>query len=84
MPSTPCRVISFAPGNLFSVCPHGLLRGVSCEECGATLTDAEISYDLEFVRDVDGRRAVEDQDYRILERPVAMAHRISGRSPSNA
>lgn len=36
MPSTPCRVIRFAPGDLFSVCPHGLLRGASCEEYGAS------------------------------------------------
>ncbi len=44
------------------------------------LTDAEITYDLEFVHDDDGRVAVEDQDYRILERPAAMAHKISARN----
>ncbi len=44
------------------------------------LTDAEITYDLEFVHEEDGRAAVEDQDYRILERPRAMAHKISARN----
>jgi hypothetical protein len=43
------------------------------------LTDAEIDYDLEFVHDESGRQAVEDQDFRIVERPRAMAHKISGR-----
>src|SRR5665647_599641 len=43
------------------------------------LTDAEIEYDLEFVHDDSGRIAVEDEDYKILERPTAMAHKISGR-----
>jgi hypothetical protein len=46
------------------------------------LTDAEIDYDLAFVHDDDGRLAVEDQDFRILERPKAMAHKISGRTPT--
>lgn len=49
-----------------------------------TLTDAEIEYELEFVHDDNGRIAVEDEDYKILERPTAMAHKISGRSPTNA
>lgn len=48
------------------------------------LTDAEIEYDLEFVHDDSGRVAVEDEDYKILERPSAMAHKISGRAPTNA
>ncbi|CAN5903532.1 hypothetical protein BH11MYX3_BH11MYX3_24280 [soil metagenome] len=43
------------------------------------LTDAETTYDLEFVHE-DGRVAVADQDYRILERPIAMAHKISARN----
>jgi hypothetical protein len=50
----------------------------------AKLTDAEIEYELEFVHDESGRIAVEDEDYKILERPTAMAHKISGRSPTNA
>lgn len=50
----------------------------------AKLTDAEIEYELEFVHDDSGRIAVEDEDYKILERPTAMAHKISGRSPTNA
>jgi hypothetical protein len=44
------------------------------------LTDAEIDYELEFVREDDGRIAVADEDYRILERPKAMAHKISARN----
>ncbi len=48
------------------------------------LTDSEIEYTLTFVHDDDGRVAVENEDYRILERPAAMAHKISGRSPTNA
>lgn len=48
------------------------------------LTDAEIEYELDFVHDDSGRIAVEDEDYKILERPNAMAHKISGRSPTNA
>jgi len=49
-----------------------------------TLTDAEIEYDLVFVHEDDDRLAIEDEDYRILERPTAMAHKISGRSPTHA
>lgn len=48
------------------------------------LTDAEIEYDLVFVHEDDDRLAIEDEDYKILERPTAMAHKISGRSPSHA
>jgi len=44
------------------------------------LTDAEIEYELEFVHDEDGRVAIENQDYRILERPNGMAHKISARN----
>ncbi len=50
----------------------------------AKLTDAEIEYDLEFVHDENGRLAVEDEDYKILDRPTAMAHKISGRKITNA
>jgi hypothetical protein len=48
------------------------------------LTDAEIEYDLVFVHEDDDRLAIEDEDYKILERPTAMAHKISGRSPTHA
>ncbi len=44
------------------------------------LTDAEIEYDLTFVHDEDGRLAIQDEDYRILEQPTAMAHKISARN----
>ena len=49
-----------------------------------SVEDAEIEYDLEFVHEHDGRIAVLDQDYKLLERPKGMAHKISGRSGSNA
>jgi len=48
------------------------------------LTDAEIAYELTFIHEDSGRVAVEDEDYRIVERPTAMAHKISGRGPTNA
>jgi hypothetical protein len=48
-----------------------------------TLEDAEIEYDLTFVHEESERVAVEDQDYKILERPSAMAHRISGRAKTS-
>jgi hypothetical protein len=46
------------------------------------LTDAEIEYDLAFVHEDSGRIAVENEDYRVLERPNGMAHKISGRTPT--
>jgi hypothetical protein len=42
------------------------------------LLDEEIEYELEFVHD-DGRVAVLDQDYRIVERPRGMARKMSHR-----
>ena len=44
------------------------------------LEDAEISYELAFVHEESERIAVLDEDYRILELPPAMAHKISGRA----
>jgi hypothetical protein len=43
------------------------------------LLDDEIDYELEFVHE-DGRVAVLDQDYKILERPRAMARKMSHRN----
>jgi hypothetical protein len=48
------------------------------------LTDEEIAYELEFVRDDfgtadDARVATEDQDFRILDQPKAMAHKLTRR-----
>jgi hypothetical protein len=42
------------------------------------LLDEEIDYELEFVAE-DGRVAVLDQDYKIVERPRAMARKMSHR-----
>ena len=43
------------------------------------LLDEEIEYELEFVHD-DGRIAEPDQDYKIIERPRAMARKMSHRN----
>ena len=40
------------------------------------LTDAEVDYEIDFVHD-DGKSAVPDQDYRILERPRALAKKLA-------
>lgn len=41
--------------------------------------DAEIDYDLAFVTE-DGRHAVEDQDYKIVDRPRGAVHNLSKKS----
>jgi hypothetical protein len=41
--------------------------------------DAEIDYDIEFVTE-EGRVAVEDQDYKIVDRPRGMAHKLTRRN----
>jgi hypothetical protein len=45
------------------------------------LTDDEIDYDLEFITE-EGRIAVENEDYKILERPRGHAHNVSSRTAS--
>ena len=40
------------------------------------LTEAEVDYEVDFVHD-DGKNAVPDQDYRILERPRALAKKLA-------
>jgi hypothetical protein len=40
------------------------------------LDDAEVDYELEFVHD-DGRTATADRDYHVLERPRAVARKLS-------
>lgn len=47
------------------------------------LEDAEIEYDLAFIHEESERVAVEDEDYKIIERPSGMAHRISGRAKTS-
>lgn len=42
------------------------------------LLDEEVEYELEFVHE-DGRVAVPDQDYKIVERPRGMARKLSHR-----
>jgi len=42
------------------------------------VTDGEIQYDLEFITE-DGKVAVENEDYRILERPPGSIHKLSRR-----
>jgi hypothetical protein len=43
------------------------------------LEDQQVDYDLEFVHDDSGRIAVEDEDYKILERPRGWAHKLTKR-----
>lgn len=42
------------------------------------LLEEEVDYELAFVHD-DGRVAVPDQDYKLIERPRAMARKMSHR-----
>jgi len=44
------------------------------------LGDEEIAYDMVFIREDDGRLAVEGEDYEIRDRPRAMAHRLTHRN----
>lgn len=44
------------------------------------LEDEEIAYDLIFIREDDGRIAIEGEDYEIREHPRAMAHKLSRRN----
>jgi hypothetical protein len=44
------------------------------------IEDIEISYELTFIHDDTERVAVENEDYKILESPSAMYHKISGRA----
>ncbi len=43
------------------------------------LGDEEIAYELEFVHEEDGRVAVENEDYKITQRPRGMAHKLTRR-----
>jgi hypothetical protein len=43
------------------------------------LEDEEIAYEMIFLREDDGRVAVEGEDYEIRERPRAMAHKLTRR-----
>jgi hypothetical protein len=44
-----------------------------------TLTDEEIDYDLQFVHEDTGRTAIEHEDFKIVDRPRGMAHKLSKR-----
>jgi hypothetical protein len=41
------------------------------------LVDQDVDYELEFVHDESGRTAVEDTDFRIVERPRGVARKVS-------
>jgi hypothetical protein len=43
------------------------------------LEDEEIGYDMIFLREDDGRIAIEGEDYEIRERPRGMAHKLTRR-----
>lgn len=44
------------------------------------LEDEEIGYDMIFLREDDGRVAVEGEDYEIRDRPRGMAHKLTRRN----
>jgi hypothetical protein len=44
------------------------------------LLDEEIDYDLEFFHEENGRVAVENEDYKILDRPRGTVHKLSNRN----
>lgn len=48
------------------------------------IEDDEIDYELVFIADDDGHEAVEGEDYKILERPRAMAHKLSHRDSTRS
>jgi len=41
------------------------------------LDDQEIEYDLEFIHEDSGRIAIDNEDYKILERPRASLHKLT-------
>ena len=41
------------------------------------LVDQEVDYELEFVHDESGRIAVENTDFKVLERPRGFARKVS-------
>jgi hypothetical protein len=43
------------------------------------IEDEEIGYDMIFLREDDGRVAVEGEDYEVRERPRGMAHKLTRR-----
>jgi len=43
------------------------------------IDDEEIGYDMIFLREDDGRVAVEGEDYEVRERPRGMAHKLTRR-----
>ena len=45
------------------------------------MPDQEVEYDLEFVHDDTGQVAVEDRDYKIVDRPRGWARKLTHRRP---
>jgi hypothetical protein len=45
------------------------------------LSDQEIDYDVEFVHDDSGRAAIENEDYKIVERPRGVVKKLPRRGP---
>jgi len=46
--------------------------------------DQELDYELDFVHEESGRIAVTDEDYKIVDKPRARAHKPSKRAASQA
>ena len=56
--------------------PHARRTGKRSGDPSA-IVDQEIEYDLDFVHDETGRIAVENTDYRIVERPRGNARKLA-------
>jgi hypothetical protein len=44
--------------------------------------DQEIEYDLEFVHEESGRRAIDNEDFKIVDKPRGWAHKLTKRAPT--
>ncbi len=44
------------------------------------LDEQEVDYDLEFIHEDTGRIAIDNEDFKILDRPKARAHKLSKRA----
>lgn len=45
-----------------------------------SLEDQDIEYELEFVHDESGRVAIENEDFKIVDRPRGKAHKLTRRN----
>jgi hypothetical protein len=72
-----------AGGNAFIMTFNGMVGFAADHPDRAiveSLVDQEIEYELDFIHDESGRVAVENTDYRIVERPRGSARKLSKRT----